>query len=445
MAGMVLKALPQAVRSALGVGFVAVCGALVAGGCASSNSAAPGVSATSDPNRVEVKHLITALSIDAPDAGRRMSPEMRAGLPKLRAAWQGVVAQDGNLESYGIVASDHEGGKLRYTVELDFQKRTSKVIVVVEPANGDIIGFFFTEFGPAHPATAPGPEPSDPDVEELALSVGTAPLLGASLALPRKRSEASLPAVLMVAGSGPVDRDETLRGAKPFRDIAYGLARRGIVTLRFDKRAFMYRQQPKTVDDELIADAVAAAGTLRARSEVDAKRFVVLGHSLGALLAPEIAARSGNVRGLVLLAAPGRGRPELILEQMREHGASAEQLAPLERQVKALPTLPPDELVFGMPARYWQDMAQRDEIGTAKKLGVPIVFLRGELDAQVFASDQETWVRAFAENPAFEAVTLPRLGHALVPAGQALTSDAHVPDDVIARIADFVVHATEAR
>jgi pimeloyl-ACP methyl ester carboxylesterase len=198
------------------------------------------------------------------------------------------------------------------------------------------------------------------------------------------------------------------------------------------------------VEDEFVADALTALTVLRTRPEVDPKYVFVLGHSLGALMAPEIAERSGDVAGLVLLAAPGRPLLELTLEQFRINGVRASELAQFERQIKALPTLPPDEHVNGMSAGYWQDLARRDEIAIARKLEVKILYLRGALDRNVFALDQEKWVRAFAGNPRFEAVTVPRLSHALVPAAPDLTGDEHVPDALIARIADFVRPAAPA-
>jgi pimeloyl-ACP methyl ester carboxylesterase len=408
----------------------------------------------SDPNRDEVKHVIVALSIDSPDLDRRFSSEMRALVPHLKSKWRELVAQNGPLESFAVVGSDQESGKQRYHVELDFTQRTMLALVVLEPDSAEVIGCFFSN-SPRQPA-APAPNnPPDPDVEELALSVGTAPtLLGASLTLPRERGDARLPAVLLVPGSGVVDRDETVEGTKPFRDIAYGLAHHHIATLRFDKRFFTYRRKSyprqsapgvNTVEEELLADAVAAAATLRARPEVDPQRFFVLGHSLGALLAPEIASRSGGVAGLILVAASARPLPELLIEQARVRGASDSDLAAIQTQIKAIPSLPPDRIVLGVPAAYWQDLARRDEIGTARRLGLPIIYLRGELDRNVFAADQEIWTRAFAGDTRYEAVTLPGLSHLLVPGEPRADTPLHVPDAVIARIAEFVARSASAR
>ena len=87
-------------------------------------------------------------------------------------------------------------------------------------------------------------------------------------------------------GSGPNDRDESVGGAKPFRDLAWGLASKGMVVLRYDKRTKVYPQQFAASadihrEDETVDDAVAAAELLRTLPEVDPGRVFVLGHSLG--------------------------------------------------------------------------------------------------------------------------------------------------------------------
>jgi len=217
--------------------------------------------------------------------------------------------------------------------------------------------------------------------------------------------------VVIVGGSGPTDRDCTMQGARPYRDLAYGLARKNVISLRFDKRPFTYPRQYSgkvgTVEEERLADAVSAVNTLRIRPEVDPRRLFVLGHSLGGLLAPEIAQRAGDVANLILLAAPGRPVTESILQQLRDGGEKPADLSPLERQVKSLPSAPAAQVVLGMPAGYWQDLARRDEFGIARRLDVPIIYIRGALDHNVLPVDQEAWAHALAGHARFESVTLP--------------------------------------
>ncbi|HEY0462761.1 MAG TPA: alpha/beta fold hydrolase, partial [Polyangiaceae bacterium] len=175
--------------------------------------------------------------------------------------------------------------------------------------------------------------------EEL-LSVGQF-ALPASFTLP-KAANRGLPAALLIGGSGANDRDESVAGAKPFRDLAHALAKRGIATLRYEKRSFAHPEwfrdpQHFTVEDDVLGDAVAALQMLRARPEIDQKRLFLIGHSLGALLAPEVAQRGGGVAGLVLLAAPGRPLEQIQLQQLKARQPGSD-FTSLERQVHALPS-----------------------------------------------------------------------------------------------------------
>jgi pimeloyl-ACP methyl ester carboxylesterase len=401
-----------------------------------------------DPNRAEIKHLFAALTVDGSDVERRFSARLREVLPPalLRAGWHSLSARYGALESFAVLGEDDRYGKRRYTVELDFSQRSIQALCVFEPGSGELVGLFFSKPPSPQRKTPDGGQHAGGDVEEILLTVGdTALPLGATLALPRVRNGARLPAVVLVAGSGPIDRDGTLQGARPYRDLAEGLARRNVVSLRFDKRPFTYPRQyagkVATVEQELLADAVSAVNTLRLRPEVDPRRLFVLGHSLGALLAPEIAERAGDVAGLILVAAPGRPLPEILLEQLRDGGEKPADLAPLERQLKALSTAPPEQVVLGMPAGYWQDVARRDEFRIARRLAVPTLYVRGALDHNVLSVDQERWAQAFAGDARFESLTLPGLNHLLMPAAAGLAGDVHVPDEVIEKLASFIAGA----
>jgi len=167
------------------------------------------------------------------------------------------------------------------------------------------------------------------DFRSSEISIGKAPfVLGGTLTVPV--GPGPFPGVVLVHGSGPHDRDETIGANKVFKDLAEGLASRGIEVLRYDKRTFVYGAKlgdSISVDDEVMMDAAAAVTALRARPEIDATHIFVIGHSMGALLAPEIGIRSAPVAGIALLAPPGRPPWDIVLSQMRYLGASPKEIA----------------------------------------------------------------------------------------------------------------------
>ena len=429
-------------RTAIAVCASAFALAVGLSGCANaqrSPAAAPPPAVDIDAQNC--RDLIAALIADSPDSAERdFSERVRTGLPPplLRVMWHGIERKHGALGSWRVVKRDSDYGKDRFTLELQFANSIMYALVVFEPA-GKIIGLFFSDAPHDKPQAV---DPPDPRGKEVSVSVGSLELQG-NLTLPPEVGAARIPGAVLIAGSGANDRDETVLNAKPFRDLAFSLAARGIATLRYDKRTFAHpelfvAEKSPTVETETIADAVAAIGVLRSRPELDPQRLFVIGHSLGALLAPEIASRSGDIAGLVLLAAPGRPVLEVTLEQLRNRAAKASDLAPLEARVRGLPQLAATELLFGMPASYWQDLDKRDEMQIARDLGRPVLLLRGGSDQNVFAIDQARWVQALSGKVPLEAATLPGLSHLLVPADTATTGSPHVPPDVSARIAAFI-------
>ena len=112
---------------------------------------------------------------------------------------------------------------------------------------------------------------------------------------------------MLLGGSGPEDRDGSIGRSKPLKDLAWGLASRGVAVLRFDKVTHAHPDLVRanrafTVADEYLPDALAAIGLLQAHPAVDAARVFVAGHSLGGTVAPRVAAAEPSVAGLVMLA-----------------------------------------------------------------------------------------------------------------------------------------------
>ncbi|HHN75230.1 MAG TPA: alpha/beta fold hydrolase, partial [Acidobacteria bacterium] len=233
--------------------------------------------------------------------------------------------------------------------------------------------------------------------------------LGGTLTLPDPRPAGAhlLPGVVLVHGSGPNDRDETIGPNKPFRDLAHDLARRGIAVLRYDKRTFAAKDTldpaTLTVEEETIADAAAAASLLIGHEAIDPRRVYLAGHSLGGMLAPWIARREPRLAGLILLAGSNLPLDEMIVEQSeylaRRQGVSEqaeeriEELRKLFARLRA-GKLPDDQMVVGAAVPYWKDLLARDPLATLAALPQPVLVLAGEKDYQVPPEHYRRWLEA---------------------------------------------------
>ena len=175
---------------------------------------------------------------------------------------------------------------------------TQVAVSVSVDAQGLIGGL---HIGPVTPPTAvPYQPPSYADQQSfteqsVTVGEGTQWALPGTLTLPK--GAGPFPVVILVQGSGPNDRNEMIGPNRPFQDLAWGLASRGIAVLRYDKRTFVYPKQTQaesatfTVQQESIDDALQAAKLVRSMPEIDSKKIYVLGHSLLATWLPASASR----------------------------------------------------------------------------------------------------------------------------------------------------------
>jgi len=259
-----------------------------------------------------------------------------------------------------------------------------------------------------------------------------------------------VPLVVLVHGSGAHDRDETVAGNKPFRDLAEGLAATGIATLRYDKRTYAFPGSfgPKaTVEEEVIADAVAALAYSRTLPEVDPNQVFVLGHSLGASMAPFIAERSPEARGVILMAAAARQLDELVYEQVAfQSKSSGQDQASIAKETENLKKTfarirsgeaPDSERFMNAPAFYWRDLLKRDTVAGLKRLTQPVLVLQGGKDVQVSRTDYDLIVQALGGKA--EAHFLPALNHLFMTVeGQPTGAEYGVPGHVDPQVMQII-------
>jgi len=382
------------------------------------------------------------------------SPQMAAALPaeRFREVWNGLPAQLGALKSLGDPVIRSEAGVENAWVPATFANAVVSLRMYFD-AEGRLAGLRILP-GPPPAEWSPAPYADPAKAREREVTVGSgAWALPGTLALPAEGS-GPFPALVLVHGSGPNDRDEAVGGAKPFRDLAGGLAARGIAVLRYEKRTKVHGAKmagkPVTLEEEVVDDALSAAALLRATPGVDPKRVAVLGHSLGGTMAPRIASRDRALAGIVLLAGAARAPEELVEDQMdylaSVGAAPKDVVAATKADVARLKTLSPGSpeaataTLLGVPASYWLSFRGYDPAATAKGLGIPVLVLQGGRDYQVTAKDLERWKRALEGDPRATIRLFPSLNHLFV-AGEGPSSPVeyerpgHVAPEVIEAIA----------
>ncbi len=305
------------------------------------------------------------------------------------------------------------------------------------------------------------------DEEEIALETAAGPVPG-TVSVPR-RTATRHPAVVLLSGGGPFDRDGTAGANKTMKDIAWGLATGGIVVLRFDKPSHLeaarggnWADITPTVD--YVPPAVAAVRALRARADVDPCRIFVLGHSMGGRYAPRVAAAEPAIAGVILLAADTQPMQRAAVRVARYLTAVApesaravlpdpgELLVQAERVERAdlSESTPAGELPLGLAAGTWLDLREYDPVATALAARKPMFIAQGGRDYQVtVADDLAGWRQAFDGRGDVDIRVYESDDHMFFAgSGPSTPSDyeapQHVDEAVVADIAAWVAAGAEA-
>ncbi len=402
---------------------------------------------------------IARQALDLMDAGdyaqveALFAPRMAAAVPadKLKAVWESLPAQVGKATGRGDATIAAQGEAAVVQVPLHFEQAELVAKFAID-ADGRIAGFLVQ---PAQAPPAPAPAvAADASYTERELAIGDgARALPATLAMPK--GPGPFPAVVLVHGSGAHDRDETIGPNKPFLDLARGLAAQGIAVLRYEKRTKAHPEEfaggDFGVDDETTFDGVLAVDALRKTDGIDPRRVFVLGHSQGGMMAPRIAALSGHVKGLVLLAAPARPLLDIVIEQNRRMAvlddgkisdaerAAINALIAQVRQTRDPATPAATRTVMGQPAGYWRSIDAVDPVAEAQRAALPMLVLQGARDIQVVDADWQAWRAAFDGDPNVTFKLYPTLNHLGIPGeGEGTLAEYQQPGHVDPALVDDV-------
>jgi uncharacterized protein len=395
------------------------------------------------------------------------APQLRAMVTPgtLQAAWAAELARRGPVTGVGTPVREPAGPRgslVRIPVTFEHGELTVAVSVSDE---GWLTGIQLLPASAAQPTRPWEPPPyTDPGAfGEQDVTVGSGVLaVPGTMSLPHQGGP--LPAVVLLGGSGPVDRDETIGRNKPFKDLAWGLASRGVAVLRFDKVTHAHPEEVTadrgfTLTDEYVPDAVAAVQALRQQPAVDAERVFVLGHSQGGTAAPRVAAAEPSVAGLVIMAGGTQPVHWAAVRQVRyiasldpaTAAASGPTIEAMTRQARLIdspglsPATPPSELLFGVPAPYWLDLRGYDPAAAAAALGKPVLILQGGRDYQAtVADDLPGWEAGLAGRPDVTVRVYPADNHLFFP-GSGPSSPAeyepaqHMDPAAVADVASWLI------
>ena len=243
-----------------------------------------------------------------------------------------------------------------------------------------------------------------------------------------------LPAIVLIAGSGPADRDETVAGIPIFGHLARGLVQAGFAVVRYDKRGVGQsggRTESAALGD-YAEDARAVVRWLDRRPDVDKDRIAVVGHSEGAAVAMLLASRENRVKAAVLVAGPGTTGAELVLEQQRHQldlmkvdaTERAAKIA-LQEQIQAAVLKGtgwdgvPDAMRRAADTPWFQSLLSFDPARVMKDVDQPLLIVQGELDAQVpphHAVKLLALAQARDRKVDAQLLEVPGINHLLVPA-----------------------------
>ena len=379
---------------------------------------------------------------------------------RLRSSWTAIVESAGPFKQVTSGRSEVRGALQLVVLTCAFE-RFPLLAEFAFDAGGRVAGFNIKPAPLAATPTPPPPYANASTFTEREVVVGSGDwTLPGTLTLPNAASRA--PAVILVHGSGPHDRDETVGPNKPFRDLAGGLATRGIAVLRYEKRARQHGAKMAalkglTVKDETIDDVLAAAALLRRAPEVNPDAIYVLGHSLGGTVIPRVAAADRGLAGFIVLAGLTRPLVETIAAQVRylayADGTISEterrQITDVERIVQEVNKLQIGDvgsgrMIAGAPAAYWLDLRGYDPAAAARSIDKRMLILQGERDYQVTMEDFKQWQAALKGRPAVSFKSYPSLNHLFMSGkGPSLPDEyqrpGHVAEEVIADIASWIL------
>jgi dienelactone hydrolase len=403
------------------------------------------------------------LRFDFPSATAKFDDQMKAALSEsqLQESWQNLIKEAGVLLQIDVERTSEVENYWIVIIRCHFQR----AIIDVQLVFNDQQQISGLNFIPTQMEYHPPDYVTEAAFHEEEVTIGQGPwALPGTLTLPD--GPTPFPGVVLVHGSGPNDRDETIGPNKTFRDLAWGLATKGIAVLRYDKRTFAHAKKftPEIVDkltakEEVLDDALLAIRLMRQQPEIDPKRVFMLGHSLGATVAPRLGQMDPELAGIIIMAGITRPLEDTILDQFTYlYHLSGDITDPQKAELEALEVkvdrvkdlkigdqISSQELPLGISVAYWLDLRTHNTVDAAKTLKMPVLVLQGGRDYQVLAAvDFQRWKDALKDRDNVTFELFPELNHLFIEGEgestpQEYLVEGHVAEEVIDTIAQWII------
>ena len=251
------------------------------------------------------------------------------------------------------------------------------------------------------------------------------------------KSKTPMPVVIIVPGSGGIDKDCSIGPNKIYKDLAWGLASKGIAAFRYDKKTHQYLnklleddslgKEPFTVENEYLQDLEEIITAISARKEINPHQIYILGHSQGGYLIPMFNKKFKSIAGFISMAGTLREIPSLAIEQIeyingsqkltsKDSIAMAELKDKMQNSTRArIHSMTSNSQVMGpYTIDYWKYMASYHPEELALKISKPLYVLQGERDYQVKMIDFDIWKKTMQNKKHVYFKSYPSLNHLFI-------------------------------
>jgi dienelactone hydrolase len=392
---------------------------------------------------------------------------MAKDLPQaeLSDQWKQMVVQAGTFVKVATTTVTQElGGYHVVVMSCVFERAGEYDALVTFDKEGRIAGLYF---GPqptevANQWSAPSYSVAN-RFDEVPITVTDGPWhLPGTLSLPK--GNGPFPVIVLVPGSPPLDQDATVGPNKVFKDLAWGLASRGIAALRYTKRTHQFGAglgsgpiSSFTLREELDDDTRAAVTLLAGRSDVDHQQIFLVGHSLGGIGASQVAADNSQIAGVVAMGTPSADLLTVLLQRVEdsasqggEEGKQASQMIPVLTKLRD-GGYAPGEIVdlFGQrsPVSYWAGLRNYEPAAETAKLKIRVMVMVGGDDGEVPPEDFNHWKVALAGRGNDTLKFYPGVFHLFMPStatqkgdtSEDWTRPSHVSPEVVDDLASWIL------